>query len=103
MSTENLNLTFEELEQVAARFRALGEPMRLKILQAVCRGPQKVNDIVSLVGATQANVSKHLSLLAATGILKREKSGQCVFYGMKDQLAVKMCELVHKHIVNGRE
>src|SRR5215469_13686345 len=87
-----------ELDRVALHFRVLGEPMRLKILQAVCREPRSVNDIVAAVAATQANVSKHLSLLAAAGILSRRKSGQSVYYGMKNQLAVKMCELVHKHL-----
>lgn len=82
------------------RFRALGEPMRLKILQAVCQEPRPVNDIVAAVGATQANVSKHLSLLASAGILTRRKDGQCVYYEMKDQLAVKMCELVHRHLTD---
>jgi DNA-binding transcriptional ArsR family regulator len=101
MSKKNSHrlLSDEELKRVALHFRILGEPMRLKILQAVCHEPRTVNDIVSAVGATQANVSKHLSLLAGAGVLTREKSGQCVFYGMKDQLAVKMCELVHKHMV----
>jgi DNA-binding transcriptional ArsR family regulator len=99
MSKEKLTLKPHELEAIALRFRALGEPMRLKILQVVCGGPRKVNDIVAAVGATQANVSKHLALLAAAGVLTREKSGQCVYYGMKDQLAVKMCELVHKHMM----
>jgi len=92
-------LSDEELNKVALHFRVLGEPMRLKILQAVCREPRTVNDIVAAVGATQANVSKHLALLAGAGVLTREKSGQCVYYGMKDQLAVKMCELVHEHMV----
>jgi len=89
-----------ELEQIALHFKLLGEPMRLKILQAVCKGPRAVNDIVSAVGATQANVSKHLSLLAAAGILTREKDGQCVYYGMKDQLTVKMCELVRAQLAD---
>lgn len=92
-------LSDEELNKVALHFRVLGEPMRLKILQAVCREPRTVNDIVAAVGATQANVSKHLALLAGAGVLTRERSGQCVYYGMKDQLAVKMCELVHEHMV----
>jgi len=92
-------LSEEELNKVALHFRVLGEPMRLKILQAVCQEARPVNDIVAAVGATQANVSKHLALLAAAGVLTREKSGQCVYYGMKDQLAVKMCELVHKHMM----
>jgi len=88
-------LTDGELEQIALHFRLLGEPMRLKILQAVCGQPRTVNDIVAAVGATQANVSKHLSLLAAAGILTRKKDGQCVYYGMKDPLALKLCELAH--------
>ena len=89
-----------ELDRVAMHFRVLGEPMRLKILQSVCREPRTVNEIVSAVGATQANVSKHLALLAGAGILTRRKSGQCVYYGMKDQFTVKMCELVHEHLAD---
>jgi DNA-binding transcriptional ArsR family regulator len=94
-------LSDAELEKVAGHFRLLGEPMRLKILQAVCREPRTVNDIVAAVGATQANVSKHLSLLAAAGILARRKDGQCVYYGMKDPLTLKLCELVHAQLAEG--
>jgi DNA-binding transcriptional ArsR family regulator len=94
------SLSVDELAQIAWRFKALGEPMRLRILQAVCKGPRTVSEIVAATGATQANVSKHLSLLAATGILTREKDGQCVYYGMKDQLAVKMCELVRAQLAD---
>jgi ArsR family transcriptional regulator len=91
-------LTGRELDQIARHFRLLGEPMRLRILQAVRRRPRMVNDIVAAVGATQANVSKHLALLANAGILTREKDGQRVYYGMKNQLTVKMCELVHSQL-----
>jgi len=91
-------LSEDQLAQVALRFRVLGEPMRLRILQAVCDQPQTVSDIVKSVGATQANVSKHLSLLASANILERRKDGQRVYYGMKDQLALKLCQLVHKHL-----
>ncbi len=87
-----------ELEQVAMHFRMLGEPMRLKILQAICQQPRTVNDIVGTVGATQANVSKHLSLLATAGIVTREKDGACVYYGLKDELTLKLCALVHGQV-----
>jgi DNA-binding transcriptional ArsR family regulator len=93
------NLTDQELADIALHFRLLGEPMRLKILQAVCKEPHTVTEIMTAVGATQANVSKHLSLLAAAGILTREKDGQCVYYGLKDSLTLKMCELVHNQLV----
>ncbi|MGD0743602.1 MAG: metalloregulator ArsR/SmtB family transcription factor [Verrucomicrobiota bacterium] len=87
-----------ELEQIAARFKLLGEPMRLRILQAVCKTPRTVNDIVSATGSTQANVSKHLALLAASGMLTRARDGQCVYYGIRDPLAVKLCELVRAQV-----
>ncbi|HEY5043945.1 MAG TPA: metalloregulator ArsR/SmtB family transcription factor [Verrucomicrobiae bacterium] len=103
MSTKNLQraLTADELKRIAGRFKMLGEPMRLKILQSVCKQPLTVSDIVAATGSTQANVSKHLALLALAGILEREKDGQCVYYGVKDQLAVKMCELVRTQLNNG--
>jgi DNA-binding transcriptional ArsR family regulator len=72
------------------------KPVRLKILQAVCRGPRTVGDIVTAVGATQANVSKHLALLATAGILVRKKEGQTVLYRLKDPLTLRICELVHE-------
>jgi ArsR family transcriptional regulator len=87
-------LTTDELGRLAGRFKLLGEPMRLKILQAVCHDPLTVNEIVAATGSTQANVSKHLALLATGGILERKKDGQCVYYGMKDRLVMQLCELV---------
>lgn len=100
MSTRKFSRAWpaDELESIAGRFRMLGEPMRLRILQAVCKQARIVNDIVAATGSTQANVSKHLALLAAAGILERRKAGQRVYYGMKDQLAVKLCELVRAHV-----
>ena len=91
-------LTENELTHVASRFKLLGEPMRLKILQALCRAPLNVNDIVAATSSTQANVSKHLALLAAGGVLTRKKEGQCVYYGMKNRLVVKLCELVRAQL-----
>jgi ArsR family transcriptional regulator, arsenate/arsenite/antimonite-responsive transcriptional repressor len=96
--TAPLLLSDEQLAGIARHFKLLGEPMRLKILQAVCRRPLTVSDIVAATGATQANVSKHLSLLAAAGIVTREKDGQCVYYGLKDPLTLKLCELVHAQV-----
>lgn len=92
--------TDEELQSIARHFRLLGEPMRLRILQAVCREPRTVGDIVAATGGTQANVSKHLALLAQAGILQREKDGQCVYYGVKDQLVVRLCELVRAQLAD---
>jgi DNA-binding transcriptional ArsR family regulator len=91
-------LTNGELAYLAGQFKLLGEPMRLRILQSVCHEPRTVGDIVAATGSTQANVSKHLALLAAGGILERKKEGQCVYYGVKDRLVLQLCELVRSQI-----
>jgi ArsR family transcriptional regulator len=93
-------LSDSELELIARHFRMMGELMRLKILQVVCRTPHTVNDIVAATAGTQANVSRHLALLAAAGILQRHQDGQCVYYGVTDQLVVQLCELVHAQLVD---
>ena len=92
------DLTAEQVEEVAALFKALGEPMRLRIVQAVCHGPRSVGDIVEAVGSTQANVSKHLSLLAGAGVLGRVKDGQRVFYGVKSPVVTELCGMVCAHL-----
>ena len=64
------------------------------------RSPRTVTEIVAATGSTQANVSKHLALLASAGILEREKDGQCVYYGMKDKLVMQLCELVRAQLAD---
>ena len=93
-------LTPEQLEKIAHLFKMLGEPMRLRILQSVCKEARSVGEIVEASGSTQANVSKHLALLTSAGVLRRKRAGQRVFYGVKDELAVKLCELVRAQIQN---
>ena len=95
-------LTDAELVKVAGQFRLLGEPMRLKILQSLCVKPLTVTEIVSVTGATQPNISKHLSLLASAGVIRRQKDGQFVYYGMSNPLTMKLCELVHKELLDQR-
>jgi ArsR family transcriptional regulator len=94
------DLTDAELEKVAAQFHLLSEPMRLKILQALRTRPLAVGEIVAATGATQSNISKHLSLLASAGVITRHKDGQFVYYGMNNPLTMNLCELVHRELLN---
>ena len=100
MSTakKSRELTEVELDRVAQQFRVLGEPMRLKILQLICRKPLTVGEIVTATGATQSNISKHLALLASTGIIARQKDAQFVYYRLSNLLTMKLCELVHSQL-----
>ena len=54
-------------ELIARRFRAIGEPMRVRILDLLRDGELSVNSLAEQLGAGQQNVSKHLSVLAETG------------------------------------
>ena len=87
-------LSPEALDLVAARFKLLGEPMRLRLLQALHDGERNVTQLVTASGATQANVSKHLGLLFDAGILSRRKDGMHVFYAIADPMVFELCTLV---------
>ncbi len=87
-------MTEEALQLVARRFAVLGEPMRLRILQALMGGERAVSELVEATGGTQTNVSRHLQTLAAAGLVSRRKDGLQVFYRVADPTIFKLCELV---------
>ena len=82
------------LEEIAARFRLLGEPLRLKLLAALATGERSVGELVSLTGANQPNVSKHLAALAQGGLVSRRKSGTTIYYALADASVLAMCDTV---------
>lgn len=82
------------LGQVADYFRALAEPQRLKILNALREGPRKVGELTELLACSQANVSKHLALLAKVGLVEREARGTSVYYRFADARTYQLCDLV---------
>jgi DNA-binding transcriptional ArsR family regulator len=82
------------LDHVADYFRALSEPLRLRLLNALRDGAMNVGDLTLMLGCSQANVSKHLALLAKTGLVKREARGTSVFYEIADPRTYEMCDLV---------
>lgn len=88
------------LELVAARFRILGEPNRLKLLIELERGGKCVGELSKATGLTQANVSRHLHALTESGILARRKSGLRVFYSIADPTIFEMCDHVCGSLAN---
>lgn len=84
----------EALELVAARFRVLGEPSRLRLLQILHGGEQNVSALVAASGLTQANVSRHLQTLAGAGMVGRRRDGQSVVYHIADPTIFTLCEHV---------
>lgn len=81
-------------EVVAQRFRLLGEPMRLRILQLLERGELPVNEIVEQLKSSQPNISKHLQALCQGGLIKRRRNGLNIYYAIADPMVFKLCDLV---------
>lgn len=84
----------ELLELIAARFKALSEPPRLRILGALRDGPRTVTDLVDETGLGQTNVSKHLALLRSTGLVVRRRAGSFIHYAVGDPQLYTLCDLM---------
>ena len=81
-------------ELIAKRFRALGEPMRIRILDLLRDGESSVNELTDRLDTSQQNVSKHLALLLDAGMLARRKEGNRVLYRIEDEAVLALCEQV---------
>lgn len=85
----------EELTSlVAERFKALADPARVRLLNALRDGERTVGDLVDDAGLTQANASKHLARLHQLGFVTRHRDGLHIYYALADQDVLKLCELM---------
>ena len=66
--------------------------MRIRLLDRLRDGEATVNELAAAVGASQQNVSKHLTVLAEAGILGRRKEGTHVYYAIADDTVLGLCE-----------
>ena len=82
------------IELVAQRFRVLGEPMRIKLLDRLREGDATVGELQQALGASQQNVSKHLGILHAAGMVARAKQGNQVRYSISDPSVFELCDQV---------
>ncbi|HKB94993.1 MAG TPA: metalloregulator ArsR/SmtB family transcription factor [Gaiellaceae bacterium] len=84
----------ELAELIAHRFRAVAEPVRVRLLDHLRDGEATVGELADGVGATQQNVSKHLLVLTDAGILARRRDGNHVRYRIVDSSVLNLCETV---------
>ena len=82
------------IELVAQRFRVLGEPMRIKLLDRLREGDATVGELQEALGASQQNVSKHLGVLHAAGMVSRAKDGNHARYSISDPAVFDLCDQI---------
>jgi DNA-binding transcriptional ArsR family regulator len=79
---------------IAQRFRVLGEPMRIRLLDRLRDGEASVGELQEALDASQQNVSKHLGVLLAAGMVTRTKRGTSALYSVADDSVFDLCERV---------
>jgi len=82
------------IELVAQRFRVLGEPMRIKLLDRLREGDATVGELQQALAASQQNVSKHLGILHDAGMVSRAKRGNHTVYSISDPAVFELCDQV---------
>lgn len=92
-------LTPELLGLIAERFKALAEPARLGILNALRDGEMTVSELMRATGLGQANASKHLQLLHSLGFVERRKEGLNVHYRLADRDVFQLCDIMCGRLV----
>ncbi len=74
--------------------KTLASPRRLDILHALARGPIEVGRLAEAIEASQPNVSQHLAVLRAVGIVEAERDGREVRYRLADPDVMVACDLM---------
>lgn len=87
-------------ETVSRYFSILSEPVRVRIVHAICQQERTVNEIVAATQATQTTVSRHLALMYREGVLARRREGGFVYYTVSDDALAEICRTVCVHIAS---
>ncbi len=87
-------LSGQALQLLAARFRALSDPTRLRILTTLMAGESSVGELVERTGIEQPSVSRHLIVLWREGIIARRAEGNRAYYRIDDPTVSRLFGLV---------
>lgn len=80
-------------EALSRYFRVLGDPTRLRIIEALLERERTVSELVELLGAPQSRVSNHLACLRWCRFVESERRGRTVVYRVADERVSRIIEL----------
>ena len=85
------------LEQVAAIFRAAGDPARLRLLRHLMSQERCVSELVAATGEQMSTISQRLKQLRAAGLVRRRRDGKHIYYRVADELIGALIERALAH------
>lgn len=80
--------------------RALGNPLRIEIIDILQDGEMGFSDLLEKTGGLKSNLSQHLSVLAKKGIVKSRREGQAVFFSLTSKKVAKACGLMREVLID---
>ena len=83
---------------LADTFRVLGDPTRVRILDALSGGELCVCDIATLVGISESAVSHQLRLLRSMRLVRTRRAGRLIFYTIDDHHIMELLKLALTHV-----
>ncbi len=86
------------VELVAQVFRLLGDPTRVRIVDALSHGQRCVCDLATLVGMSESAVSHQLRLLRAARLVRVRRAGRMAFYSLDDHHVVGLLHDTRRHV-----
>jgi ArsR family transcriptional regulator, lead/cadmium/zinc/bismuth-responsive transcriptional repressor len=86
------------VEALAETFRVLGDPTRVRILDALSAGELCVCDISSVIGISESAVSHQLRLLRGMRLVRPRRAGRLVYYAVDDQHILELLAQALTHV-----
>ena len=86
------------VDAMAEIFRALGDPTRVRVLDALSHGELCVCDLAQLIGLSQSATSHQLRLLRALRLVRSRRAGRMVFYTLDDRHIVTLFRQGLRHV-----
>lgn len=91
-------LTGPALEAVAEVFKLLGDPTRVRLLDALSHGERCVCDLATLVELSESAVSHQLRLLRTARLVRVRRTGRMAFYSLDDHHVIGLLQDTRKHV-----
>jgi ArsR family transcriptional regulator len=94
-------LSPDHVQSLADTFRVLGDPTRVRILDALRDGELCVNDLAARIGLTESAVSHQLRLLRTMRLVRVRRDGRLAFYAVDDHHILELLAQASTHVQEG--